>query len=161
MDDNLLQVDKAILVPISDNGNPFEIGNWVAFSSYDDTTSGSAFVGIIRAISNDIATVEFVDVNLQPTGRTVIKPLFDLREYVLPSGSPSEPISVSVTDETVAVEVPSTTIKALDSEGWRVGGYLVVWGSPAQKDLTGEWFDQKTSGLLDFYKAVGKLPAAL
>lgn len=33
----------------------------------------------------------------------------------------------------------------------RVGGYLVLWGSPAQKDLTGEYFTPDTELGLDWY----------
>ena len=46
--------------------------------------------------------------------------------------------------------LPNTAIKALDDEG-RVGGYLVVWGSPAQKDLQGEYFTPATELGLDWY----------
>lgn len=38
----------------------------------------------------------------------------------------------------------------LIAEG-RVGGYLVVWGSPAQKDLQGEYFTPQTELGLDWY----------
>lgn len=34
----------------------------------------------------------------------------------------------------------------------RVGGYLVVWGSPAQKDLHGEYFTPETDFALDWYQ---------
>ncbi len=42
------------------------------------------------------------------------------------------------------------TIKALNDQG-RIGGYLVVWGSPAQKDLQGEYFTPDTELGLDWY----------
>lgn len=41
-------------------------------------------------------------------------------------------------------------IKALDDSG-RVGGYLVVWGSPQQRDLQGEYFTPETELGLDWY----------
>ena len=45
---------------------------------------------------------------------------------------------------------PTTALKALDDAG-RVGGYLVVWGSSAQKDLQGEYFTPDTELGLDWY----------
>ena len=42
------------------------------------------------------------------------------------------------------------TLKALDENG-RIGGYLVVWGSPAQRDLQGEYFTPETELGLDWY----------
>ncbi|NLF79087.1 MAG: hypothetical protein GX573_25625, partial [Chloroflexi bacterium] len=41
-------------------------------------------------------------------------------------------------------------VKTLD-EGGRVGGYLVVWGHPAQRDLHGEYFTPDTDLGLDWY----------
>ncbi len=41
-------------------------------------------------------------------------------------------------------------IKALETPG-RVGGYLVVWGSPDQRDLQGEYFTPETDFCLDWY----------
>lgn len=43
-----------------------------------------------------------------------------------------------------------TALKSLNHTG-RVGGYLVVWGSPGQKDLTGEYFTPETKLGLDWY----------
>lgn len=43
-----------------------------------------------------------------------------------------------------------TCVKALDESG-RIGGYLVVWGSPARKDLQGEYFTPETDLALDWY----------
>ncbi|MCD4685435.1 MAG: phage major capsid protein [Anaerolineae bacterium] len=45
---------------------------------------------------------------------------------------------------------PLTRVKALSSEG-RIGGYLVVWGSPALRDLQGEFFTPHTDLGLDWY----------
>ena len=48
-------------------------------------------------------------------------------------------------------------IKALRPN--RVGAYLCLWGSPAVKDLSGEWFAPDTEELTSIFKAVGVLPA--
>ena len=42
------------------------------------------------------------------------------------------------------------TLKALDEAG-RIGGYLVVWGSPRQRDVQGEYFTPETELGLDWY----------
>ena len=44
-----------------------------------------------------------------------------------------------------------TRLKTLDAANGRVGGYLVVWGSPAQRDLHGEYFTPQTELGLDWY----------
>jgi HK97 family phage major capsid protein len=44
-----------------------------------------------------------------------------------------------------------TRLKTLDAASGRVGGYLVVWGSPAQRDLHGEYFTPQTELGLDWY----------
>jgi HK97 family phage major capsid protein len=44
-----------------------------------------------------------------------------------------------------------TTLKTLNAEEGRVGGYLVVWGSPDQRDLQGEYFTPETDLALDWY----------
>ncbi|MDE0610564.1 MAG: phage major capsid protein [Anaerolineaceae bacterium] len=43
-----------------------------------------------------------------------------------------------------------TTLKALDAGG-RIGGYLVVWGSPEERDLQGEYFTAETELGLGWY----------
>ena len=43
-----------------------------------------------------------------------------------------------------------TTLKMLDTAG-RVGGYLVVWGGPEERDLQGEYFTAETELGLDWY----------
>lgn len=43
-----------------------------------------------------------------------------------------------------------TTLKTLDAAG-RVGGYLVVWGGPDERDLQGEYFTGETELGLDWY----------
>ena len=40
----------------------------------------------------------------------------------------------------------------------RVTGYAVMWGDADHKDVTGEYFDRETDGLLNIYKALGKMP---
>ncbi len=49
-----------------------------------------------------------------------------------------------------AVKAVSTAVKALDQPG-RVGGYLVVWGDEARKDLQGEFFTPDTDLALKWY----------
>lgn len=44
-----------------------------------------------------------------------------------------------------------TTLKSLDAGEGRVGGYLVIWGSPEQRDLQGEYFTPETELGLDWY----------
>jgi HK97 family phage major capsid protein len=44
-----------------------------------------------------------------------------------------------------------TSLKTLNAEEGRVGGYLVVWGSPQQRDLQGEYFTPETELGLDWY----------
>lgn len=43
------------------------------------------------------------------------------------------------------------TLKSLSAAEGRVGGYLIVWGSPAQRDLQGEYFTPATELGLDWY----------
>ena len=47
------------------------------------------------------------------------------------------------------------TIKALDDDG-RVGGYLVAFGGPEDKDLQGEYFTKDTDFHLEDYPVVGE-----
>src|SRR5215813_4718599 len=44
-----------------------------------------------------------------------------------------------------------TTLKTINAAEGRVGGYLVVWGSPQQRDLQGEYFTPKTDLGLGWY----------
>lgn len=44
-------------------------------------------------------------------------------------------------------------VKMLDAERARIGGYLVVWGDPAHKDLHDEYFTPQTHFELDWYDA--------
>jgi hypothetical protein len=44
-----------------------------------------------------------------------------------------------------------TSLKTLNAEEGRVGGYLVIWGSPEQRDLQGEYFTPDTDLGLDWY----------
>ena len=39
--------------------------------------------------------------------------------------------------------IKAPVIKALDDDG-RIGGYLLIWGSPSQRDLQGEYFTPET-----------------
>lgn len=42
-------------------------------------------------------------------------------------------------------------IKTLDAEEGRIGGYLIVWGDSAQRDLQGEYFTPETEFGLNWY----------
>jgi len=79
-------------------------------------------------------------------------------EYV-PDDAPEEDIA-DMEDEAYAEMLKKsadlTVIKALGEN--RVGSYAVLWGDEAKKDLTGEFFDQKTEELTTIFEAVGKLP---
>ena len=44
-----------------------------------------------------------------------------------------------------------TTLKAINAAEGRVGGYLVVWGNPQQRDLQGEYFSPESELGLDWY----------
>lgn len=44
-----------------------------------------------------------------------------------------------------------TTLKAINAAEGRVGGYLVVWGNPQQRDLQGEYFSPDSELGLDWY----------
>lgn len=57
-----------------------------------------------------------------------------------------------------AVHIPdaSTVVKSLGER--RLGGYLVLWGSPEQRDLEGEFFTPETHGLDQIFKIAGKIP---
>lgn len=44
------------------------------------------------------------------------------------------------------------TVKALDGASGRVGGYLVVWGSPSARDLQDEYFTPATDLGLDWFE---------
>jgi HK97 family phage major capsid protein len=44
-----------------------------------------------------------------------------------------------------------TTVKSLNAKEGRVGGYLVVWGDPSQRDLQGEYFTPETELGLEWY----------
>ncbi len=46
-----------------------------------------------------------------------------------------------------------STVKALNAEEGRLGGYLVVWGDATVRDLQGEFFTQDTDFALDWYEA--------
>ena len=48
-------------------------------------------------------------------------------------------------------------VKALG--GHRFGGYGVLWGSPDQRDLVGEWFAPDTEELDVVWRALGRIPA--
>lgn len=43
------------------------------------------------------------------------------------------------------------TLKFINDERGRIGGYLLVWGTPHQRDLQGEYFTPETDLALDWY----------
>jgi HK97 family phage major capsid protein len=45
-----------------------------------------------------------------------------------------------------------TTLKTLNAVEGRIGGYLVIWGNPQQRDLQGEYFTSETELGLDWYE---------
>lgn len=47
--------------------------------------------------------------------------------------------------------MPYTRVKTIDAKEGRVGGYLILWGDPAQRDLQGEYFTPETELGLDWY----------
>lgn len=48
------------------------------------------------------------------------------------------------------------TVKRLG--GGRIGGYAVLWGDAERRDLTGEFFTQRTQDLETLFRAMGRLP---
>ncbi len=85
------QTQKALLVPMSEDGDAFEIGDLCAFESWDGmpaidgiVSSGSAYLGVIQSIDNGVATMALVDTFFNETGGTCAIPLSQLREYNLP-----------------------------------------------------------------------------
>ncbi len=48
-------------------------------------------------------------------------------------------------------QAATTAVKSLSEDGSRIGGYLIVWGSPQARDLQGEWFTPETDLCLDLY----------
>ena len=44
------------------------------------------------------------------------------------------------------------TVKMVDEPAGRIGGYLLVWGEPQQRDLQGEYFTPQTDVGLDWYE---------
>lgn len=44
------------------------------------------------------------------------------------------------------------TVKMVDAPAGRIGGYLLIWGEPRQRDLQGEYFTPQTDVGLDWYE---------
>jgi HK97 family phage prohead protease len=107
------QEQKSVIVPISDDGDEFKVGDLVSFDSWDTLasdgmpqTSGMAFLGIIRVISGTDATVEYLDTTMQPRGDTCVRPLSSLRQYILPA-APVEPTPEPTPEPAPADPAPS------------------------------------------------------
>ena len=45
----------------------------------------------------------------------------------------------------------ANAVKMMDAPAGRIGGYLLVWGKPARRDLQGEYFTPQTDMGLDWY----------
>lgn len=129
---------KAILLPLSDDGDPFKIGDCVCFDGWDSSptngapiTVGSAFMGIIRAINGTVATLEYLDTTMQPRGDTCIRPLSTLREYMLPGAS-------SASD---ATEAKGPRIEFVTSEGTISGVEYKSIGGLEPQSINGRTVD--------------------
>ena len=44
------------------------------------------------------------------------------------------------------------TVKMIDEPGGRIGGYLITWGEPRERDVQGEYFTPETDVGLDWYE---------
>ena len=44
------------------------------------------------------------------------------------------------------------TVKTIDAPAGRIGGYLITWGEPRQRDIQGEYFTPQTDVGLDWYE---------
>ncbi len=80
---------------------------------------------------------------------------FQFHEVVLTWGDermtiPIGTAPVAEEDEPVSL-VEGGHIKALNDENSRIGGYLVRWGTPIEKDLQGEFFTKNTDFALHYY----------
>lgn len=152
---------------VSDDGDPFEPDDYVV--TYGDPDSpypdgyGGMCIAIIRSVNGNSAMVEMLDADMKPTGKLVQRGLLELSEYNIygedapakedsstqttgiNAGAPEMPAKAASTAllyDNIDVDDYTTTIKALDDD--RFGGYAVLWGSPAAKDLTDEYFTADT-----------------
>lgn len=66
---------------------------------------------------------------------------------------PEEKKSAPVMTETVT---DHSVIKSIGGD--RIGGYAILWGNEDKRDLTKQFFTQKTAELTTIFDAVGKLP---
>jgi HK97 family phage major capsid protein len=55
----------------------------------------------------------------------------------------------SIPTDATPSPAPTTAVKSLSAD--RIGGYLIVWGDPAHKDLHGEYFTPGTDLALDWF----------
>lgn len=49
------------------------------------------------------------------------------------------------------MQAAATAVKTISATEGRVGGYLVIWGGPRQRDLQGEYFTPETELALEWY----------
>lgn len=53
-------------------------------------------------------------------------------------------------------EIPYLTIKSIGDN--RIKGRAILWGTPEEKDFVGDYFDERTKGLMTVFDLSGKLP---
>lgn len=75
MSDKNQTINESIV--ISDDGDVFDVGDVVTYIN-DEMT---ACLGVIRSVNDEIAAVEQLNVNLQPTGQVYNASLIGLKEY--------------------------------------------------------------------------------
>lgn len=98
-----------------------------------------------RHSATDLALLREIKVHAGEIGRKAdeLGAAAEEVEEVLQGGSPQKAADLSC-------------LKSLG--GNRLGGYAVLWGSPSQKDITGEYFTPDTAEMLSIFKAMGRLP---
>lgn len=107
----------------------------------DATKAGRVLSGVnIDAISEALRRLLLV---LQRAGIAI--------DDVQPDETPQEVMTRKFVSDDMLMSIPhaDTAIKSL-GDG-RIGGYLVVWGNPTRKDITGEYFTPETELGLDWY----------
>ena len=72
--------------------------------------------------------------------------------------APAEPAEAPLQSVTWndATKDATWAVKALG--GNRIGGYAVLWGNPAQRDLTREYFTPETADMTSIFVQLGRLP---
>lgn len=88
---------KAFVLILSDDGDPFKVGDTVVFSNYyydgppsNPNQTGDAYIGTIRSLSGMTANVEMLNGDGTYSGRYCSVNLSGLREYMLPGQAQSD-----------------------------------------------------------------------